>query len=1252
MTGTSLNAGFYLQYLWDLRDEIDPVQQSNLPGSLMKMSSFSVSETSNRHIERKLSETTQRLLATYSNLMSRGLPTFPSLFVERTILEFVRSQIPIQEVVNAGSIRFINGRINQMVEEEWFSALRKAHLLVDPRLSMDQFDPQIFQQYASQAYDSEQEQLFYSRYLPEQIGGALMPLVEAQRPIASMVSEVEGQRFINQRVDFALEVGNVRVVFEVDGPQHLIEPQKSLDQDRDWALRNNHWNVIRIPTSVIAENGAPVTADPEWSKLKCELEQDRTAQNIISLSANPLWSSEIGLRAVAAVLSPFAIARFQKVLLLAIEEGVLSLDDERWQLVVVEQDVPCAQLSLVDFLDHIRVLQTMTGMPYRHPKIEMVVYRSEPFSGCQLPIPGNILKDNGITTIEVTAGQGETFETYDGDLLVDISILSPHGFRPLQPDFYKKHLHSQGKAYEVRSMLRPVHTRRLRTVQPAPYASGEKADKALLYFLQNIFRKIEFREGQLEILRRAVTLCPVIGLLPTGAGKSLCYQLAALLQPGLTLIIDPLLSLMVDQMDNLSDNFMIDWFGFINSQQSAQEREQSARNMSAGQYLFVYISPERFQNEAFRSNLTHLTQSFPVSYAVIDEAHCVSEWGHDFRTSYLKLGRTIMTYCRHKDQPPTIIALTGTASYAVLSDVQREIGVDEESAKVYPSNFERKELVFSIDSVPSRRKEFTLIQRIKGLPNAFDAAETFFTPKGEKTFSGIVFTPHVNGSYGAYPISNALANQLQTQVGFFSGEVPTVKKENKKIPLMLGDEFQKFKVRTQRAFKKNEFPLLVATKAFGMGIDKPNIRYTIHYNIPQSLEGFYQEAGRAGRDGEKAHCIIIYSDDKAEEANWLLQPNVTSQQIRDALEDNWEVGDIHRLLFLFAQSYRGILDELVIIEQVLDRIRRQLSLRASGETASIPIDFGTDREMQARDKALYRLSIIGVVYDYTVDYYRRKFNVTAIKLSDQEYLDNLQTYIKRYKTREVSELVPELVLKEEGETVLDRCVAYLLKFVYQEIERKRRAAIKTIADVARSAVRIKDPDQQNRHIWQQMLSYLEHSPFTEDLDKLSRQIDPSQWREILQKRDDAGVMLLQSVDGVRQLLGGCRRALESDTENPGLLFLSALARLLLPDAEIELAMGELRASLTFLAILPVEKQEGACQAMLQELHDWLQNTRNFEEMQERYAGAFLDILPSREIARVVYPVLPKRSENILLNLAVERLQRLSANFTRPINAPN
>jgi ATP-dependent DNA helicase RecQ len=1244
MTNTFLNAGFYLQYLWEMREKIEMNSGFMMADHLNRLSSFAISEFSHTKPERPSSQLDQYVTSFYSNLIHRGLPTFPSLFIERAMLEMLRAKVPIQEMDTAGTIRFVHGRVNQQVEERWINQLRFAHHPYDPRISTDQLNDEVFQEFQDQAYDSDAEKDFFTNYLPGRIGKELLQFVESQRQIVSMVSEAEAQLFFNQRVDFALEIGNIRAVFEIDGPQHKLEPQKSLDRRRDLVLDNNNWQIIRVPVENLQSGRYDPSTESQWKMLRDMLDKDRVVSMIRKHAQSPIWEDETGALASIAVLSPFAVARFQKTLLLAIDENYLSLEDEEWKLVVIERDLPFAQIGLIDFFTFIQNYQTLIGIAKKLPKVKLVLLQDSPYSGIEIPFDQQLLDQNNIEVIKISENQPEPFEFYNGDCLIDIAVLTQEIFFPLRPESYKRYLHTEGVGYEVRSLRRPVENRILRSRVPFPLVVDETSDDALQFFLQNTFRKSEFREGQLDILRRAISLRPVIGLLPTGAGKSLCYQLAALLHPGLTLIIAPLISLMADQIDNLNEMYAIDWVGYINSQQSQGERELAAQKMMNGEYLFVFISPERLQNKDFRFFLDELSNKTAVPYVVIDEAHCVSEWGHDFRTAYLKLGKTAMRYCKHNNQNPTIIALTGTASYAVLSDVQREIGVDEESAKIYPSNFKRKELVFQIENVPSDRKRFVLFDKLKGLQNKFRAGDTFFTSRKENTYCGIIFAPHVNGKFGVYPLSQLIAGQFKMTVGFFSGKIPATKKDGQPVPVMGSHEFQEYKINVQRSFKRNEFPLLVATKAFGMGIDKPNIRYTIHFNIPQSLESFYQEAGRAGRNREIAHCLVIFSDDKDEETNKMLKPETSSAEIRNTSK-NRGGGDIHRLLFLFTQTYQGIQEERDIVQRLLeDHIYKHFNLEIYEEPISLFIDFGSETVQQSREKALYRLSIIGVVSDYTLDYSKRKFEVTATRLRAENYLNNLQNYIKRYKTREVSELVPEQIKQSEGRNTLEKCVSYLLNFIYYEIERKRRASIKTMVEVARSASKKEDPEEQNRYIWQQMLAYLEHSPFTEDLAKLSGRIDPEEWHQILLKEDDAGVLLLRSVDGVRQLLGGCRRALESDTENPGLLFLSSLARLLLPDPEVEIAADELKSSLNYLSPLPSTRQHEVIEAMYQELNDWLSTTHDFVEMQQQYSSVFLDVFPTRKVARMVYPVIPERSEQILVNLLFKRVSQFAENI--------
>jgi ATP-dependent DNA helicase RecQ len=206
------------------------------------------------------------------------------------------------------------------------------------------------------------------------------------------------------------------------------------------------------------------------------------------------------------------------------------------------------------------------------------------------------------------------------------------------------------------------------------------------YFLQNFFRKADFKPGQLAIINRAIQGKDVIGLLPTGGGKSLTFQLCALLQPGVTVVVDPINSLMKDQFDKLIDNG-ITRASFINSFNTKDERTERMQALADGQFQILFVSPERFQMENFRQSLSACRDTgVYFSYAVIDEAHCVSEWGHDFRHVYLNLAQNLKRFCHPKSGPLTIFGLTATASFDVLADVQRELDLKEDAiANAFPS---------------------------------------------------------------------------------------------------------------------------------------------------------------------------------------------------------------------------------------------------------------------------------------------------------------------------------------------------------------------------------------------------------------------------------------------------------------------------------------------------------------------------------------------------------------------------------------
>lgn len=375
--------------------------------------------------------------------------------------------------------------------------------------------------------------------------------------------------------------------------------------------------------------------------------------------------------------------------------------------------------------------------------------------------------------------------------------------------------------------------------------SADSVDPRALEALNRYFGYDSFRPGQSGIVSAILTGHDVLGVMPTGAGKSICYQIPAAILPGVAIVISPLISLMRDQVDALNDVGLP--AAFINTTQTPDEQDLVFAQALSGQIKLLYVAPERLETERFRNFAVRV----PISLVAVDEAHCVSQWGQDFRSSYLGIGEFIAGLPTR----PTVAAFTATATERVRRDIVSILGLHTPSITV--TGFDRPNLYFDVISMPRKDKASWVASYIASHPDE----------------SGIVYCATRKETEALAESLNSAVAELRAAGGADVSDIGTI------AVAYHGGMSADAREKAQRDFVTDRVPVVVATNAFGMGIDKSNVWFVIHHNMPESIEAYYQEAGRAGRDGEPSRCTLLWNESDIVTRRRLLDSDYENERL-------------------------------------------------------------------------------------------------------------------------------------------------------------------------------------------------------------------------------------------------------------------------------------------------------------------------------------------------------------------------------------
>ena len=904
----------------------------------------------------------------------------------------------------------------------------------------------------------------------------------------------------NRWVDFLLAVpGGTSTVIEIDGSGHAR--QLGVDQQRDSTLRRAGLETARLDGAMATDEKAVAHL---LEKLQPTPKKPRESDELIA------WSRRI--------LGPAAIHRFGVAIAELLQHGLLT--EGHWNL---------------NLTDDLGVIEACAGGVFD------LFFSIDALWGLNI-VPRTIVVNN--VSWEHNGERFQRLADQEKKWVPDVAIVIDP-FRPSHAALPQSDL----PTVVIRHVLLPAdlawrigESTERRALEPS---SGTA--RAIEQLAADVFDKPSLREGQLGAINQALAGADGLIMLPTGTGKSLIYWLAGLLRPGTALVIDPLQSLIDDQTERLQQEGISRALPLHSGRgMKRNDYEIFLEAMVSDEYFFVFTTPESMQKQTMRDALGAASQSSLINLIVVDEAHCVSEWGHDFRTSYLRIGRNLRRLTQGPDGTPApLLALTGTASKRVVDDIVRELELDRTIAGTVqrPATFDRPNLHYDVLHVeaPTFEEAIGEVLRVR-LPRMLKlTSEELFGLAGETTKSGIFFTPHTNGMYGVSKTREAVQAAISSlgivpSVGIYSGGSPSGFKDA---------EWAKQKQVEAARFKDNRTQTLVSTKAFGMGIDKPNIRFTVHTGLPSSIESFAQEAGRAGRDGADSWCFLLANLPAPSAMRSMIDQTVGHAQLKKRFVTTKPENDITRQLFFFFNSFSSQEEEAEVaigifrnLEKMSDSGGRAvLAFPEVVDSEGKVLKRESDAERSNLEKALHRLSSLGIVDDYVIDYGAKSFTVFRNYVDAEKVDTALIAFAERVDPGRHVERVERLnSAPSELSDRIEHHIRLLLKVLYRSIAPGRLAALNEMYLLAEGA-------SGDNEIRSRINAYLGQGLLGVVLAEVINRPGPIDVAGVLEALGDV------EPEDRYEWAGATARQLEATPNHPIALFVAALAQCLLPNCD-------------------------------------------------------------------------------------------------------